>query len=194
MYYFGTNLSGSKGHYLNTLNGHNMTSQHPDVYRSLPFNPEIFPTNGDCKARGDVMFYGQDGYTICAIDGSIIDTRPGSKCVFFIKESLSPKELFDKIIAIPIGKKIIESLPFKVKWGWDTLMELSNVDPKRDKLERELTSLLNKECLENESDTPDFVLAKYLLNCLASYNAAVKSRDKYWGVKMSIEHGAIKTK
>jgi hypothetical protein len=57
---------------------------------------------------------------------------------------------------------------------------------KESELQEELRSLLNRHCQENESDTSDFILAEYLLDCLKSYNKAVKRRDKWWGVKMSI--------
>jgi len=44
-------------------------------------------------------------------------------------------------------------------------------------LEREITSVLNKHSVENESDTPDFILAEYLCGCLRLYNEAIKQRD-----------------
>jgi len=50
--------------------------------------------------------------------------------------------------------------------------------------ERELESLLNSYSKENESDTPDFMLAEYLKNCLESYTIAVTKRDKWFGVNM----------
>jgi len=39
----------------------------------------------------------------------------------------------------------------------------------------ELTSLLNRTSQENFSDTPDFVLAEYLINCLHAYELATKT-------------------
>lgn len=47
--------------------------------------------------------------------------------------------------------------------------------------ERELTSLLNCQCLENESNTPDFVLAKFLVDSLASFNNAIRRREAWYG-------------
>jgi hypothetical protein len=41
----------------------------------------------------------------------------------------------------------------------------------------ELTALLNRHSAENGSNTPDFILALYLLNCLDAYNKAVSQRD-----------------
>lgn len=47
--------------------------------------------------------------------------------------------------------------------------------------ERELTSLLNRFCKENDSNTPDFILAEYIQHCLGAYNRAVTAREKWYG-------------
>ena len=44
----------------------------------------------------------------------------------------------------------------------------------------ELTALLNKYSLENESDTPDFLLAQYVFHCLEIYATITKQRDKWF--------------
>lgn len=46
---------------------------------------------------------------------------------------------------------------------------------------QELTDLLNKYSQENGSDTPDFILAKYLFNCLGSFDTAVTEREDWYG-------------
>ena len=46
--------------------------------------------------------------------------------------------------------------------------------------EEELTDLINKYSQENQSDTPDFILANYVKNCLAAFTLAVKARDKWY--------------
>lgn len=43
--------------------------------------------------------------------------------------------------------------------------------------EKELAILINKYSKENESDTPDFILARYLKDCLANYTETVRSLD-----------------
>ncbi len=43
----------------------------------------------------------------------------------------------------------------------------------------ELESLLNKYSKENESDTPDFVLAGFLSGCLAAFNGSTVLRDQW---------------
>jgi hypothetical protein len=45
----------------------------------------------------------------------------------------------------------------------------------------QLEELINRECLENGSDTPDFILAQYLFDCLVAYDRALQSRTKWYG-------------
>lgn len=53
---------------------------------------------------------------------------------------------------------------------------------------KDLEGLLNKYSQENDSDTPDFILAKYLRKCLDAYNETVTARDKWFDVNMWSEH------
>ena len=48
------------------------------------------------------------------------------------------------------------------------------------KFRQELSNLINKYSAENGSDTPDFVLARYLQNCIKNFDAAVKERDEWY--------------
>ena len=48
-------------------------------------------------------------------------------------------------------------------------------------IEQELATLLNRHSLENGSDTPDFLLAQYLVGCLAAYNSTVAAREVWYG-------------
>lgn len=47
--------------------------------------------------------------------------------------------------------------------------------------EEELKQLINKYCMENTSNTPDFILAQYLTDSLAAFNAAVQKRERWYG-------------
>jgi len=51
--------------------------------------------------------------------------------------------------------------------------------------EKELRALLNKHSKESGSNTPDYVLADYLMGCLDAFNTAMTARDSFYGV----EHG-----
>jgi len=46
---------------------------------------------------------------------------------------------------------------------------------------KELEQLVNKYSKENGSDTPDFILARYLENVLDNFDAAVKEREEWYG-------------
>jgi hypothetical protein len=45
----------------------------------------------------------------------------------------------------------------------------------------ELRDLLNRHSMENGSDTPDFILAQYLTDCLLAWNRATKRREDWCG-------------
>lgn len=45
----------------------------------------------------------------------------------------------------------------------------------------ELTAVINRYSMENGSDTPDFLLAAYLAECLTAYDKAVSAREKWYG-------------
>lgn len=48
-------------------------------------------------------------------------------------------------------------------------------------LEQELSDLLNRHSVEHHSNTPDFILARYLLACLGVWNTAVQRREAWYG-------------
>ena len=54
---------------------------------------------------------------------------------------------------------------------------------RKHEFKKELESLINKYSLENESDTPDFILADYLIRCLEAFNISHKSVDKWFDIK-----------
>ena len=52
---------------------------------------------------------------------------------------------------------------------------------KTDNFEKELSILINIYSKENGSNTPDFILAEYLTNCLETFDNIVKLREKWFG-------------
>lgn len=48
-------------------------------------------------------------------------------------------------------------------------------------LKKEITAVLNRYGQEGASNTPDFILAQYLLGCLAAFNTAVQQRETWYG-------------
>jgi hypothetical protein len=52
--------------------------------------------------------------------------------------------------------------------------------------EKELTNLINRHSLENASNTPDHILAAYVMSCLGAFNASSLAREKWYGTSLSI--------
>ena len=50
----------------------------------------------------------------------------------------------------------------------------------------ELEKLINRHSMENRSNTPDYILAEYLGNCLYNFNDTVVKRAKWYGRMDSI--------
>ena len=46
--------------------------------------------------------------------------------------------------------------------------------------QEEIRWVINKCAKENDSDTPDFILAQYLIDCINAYAKAVRSRDNHF--------------
>ena len=46
---------------------------------------------------------------------------------------------------------------------------------------KELESLINRHSKENGCDTPDFILADFLSDCLNSFDQAVNRREAWYG-------------
>ncbi len=57
---------------------------------------------------------------------------------------------------------------------------LRTVEPARS-LENDLAGVLNHYSQENMSNTPDFILAQFLLGCLATWNDTVIRREEWYG-------------
>ncbi len=111
MFYFGTNLN-TAGHYFFYLHDQQLkrTQLH---FRDIPFNPEDILQSA---RNGDVQYFHIADYSVCGIVGSCVDPRLGCKSVFFVKEKLTNEQLKERILSIPIAKRIIEQMPFKVRW------------------------------------------------------------------------------
>ncbi len=48
---------------------------------------------------------------------------------------------------------------------------------------KEIESVINRYSKENGSNTPDFILAEYLLNCLKNFDTATNLRENWYGHK-----------
>ena len=48
---------------------------------------------------------------------------------------------------------------------------------------KDLERLINSHCKENVSNTPDFILAMFLNDCLTAFNTATQGRDMWYKFK-----------
>jgi hypothetical protein len=119
LHYFGTRLD-DYGHYFWHLDGESIYNRDLN-FKDFPFDPESMPRRmkGELIRKGDVKFYHEGGYSICAIEGSCKDHRGGTKSVFFVKEDITNTELINRILSTPIAKRIIDAMPFQVRWTFD---------------------------------------------------------------------------
>lgn len=51
----------------------------------------------------------------------------------------------------------------------------------KEEFKKELERLINKYSMENGSNTPDFIIADYLVGCLDAYDTTVNAREKWYG-------------
>lgn len=50
----------------------------------------------------------------------------------------------------------------------------------KDAFNVELCQLINRHCVENGSDTPDFILRDYLVACLHAFESAMRHRRSWY--------------
>ena len=55
-----------------------------------------------------------------------------------------------------------------------------------DSLRLAIEQAINRYSAENGSNTPDYILAQFLLQCLAAFDAATVERDRWHGVNSGI--------
>lgn len=111
--YFGTSLTVA-GHYFWELDGVDMRRS-KIYFGDLPFNPEdLVPVT---RTKGEIeTFRFEGGYAVLAIAGSCKDTRLGTKSVFWLIGDYSDAMLKKRIQGCPAAMKIINQMPFEVKW------------------------------------------------------------------------------
>ncbi len=116
IHYFGTELTNA-GHYFWELEGDGFYRSRIR-FENIPFNPEGMPVapKGEGIKNGTVKFYHLANYSICAIQGSPKDTRPGSKSIFFWDKEIDEQSMIGIIKKTPIAMKIINQMPFNVEY------------------------------------------------------------------------------
>ena len=71
---------------------------------------------------------------------------------------------------------------------WSNKIEQLTKGKKKDenRLEKKLEELINSECRENDSNTPDFILSKFMTRCLCAFELANNKREVWFGVHLDI--------
>ena len=78
---------------------------------------------------------------------------------------------------------------------FNELLPPNHIDTKHTTpFEKGLEELINSHSMENDSNTPDFILAEYLQECLDSFNNTTNKRDKWNGAKLKPESTQAKEK
>lgn len=54
-----------------------------------------------------------------------------------------------------------------------------------DRFRKDLENLINQHSKENGSNTPDFLLAQYLCDCLKAFDRAVNNREHFYSRPMA---------
>lgn len=67
--------------------------------------------------------------------------------------------------------------------GYCNITEDPAVVPTKEKFRNELEVLLNRHCMENGSNTPDFQLADYLIMCLDALDVTINKRTAWYAPK-----------
>lgn len=107
----------------------------------------------------------------------------------------TPKELSEAVRSGDDVERITEAFTARMKQGWDAGRGIVPVcrdfaqaivaerDAKSEPTETprdfraDLSALINSHSLENTSDTPDFILAAFLCQCLAAWEYGIESRE-----------------
>ncbi len=64
-----------------------------------------------------------------------------------------------------------------------THVESEKVEQDYSEFRKQLEHDINRHCMENGSDTPDFMLADYLVGCLELFDKTIAAREKWYGRK-----------
>lgn len=85
------------------------------------------------------------------------------------------------------GSVVVKPLGEWVAYFW----QQPALDEKPQTFESELESLINRYSKENDSNTPDFILAEYLTDCLATWTKTTKAREKWYGKELKINNDSL---
>ena len=56
----------------------------------------------------------------------------------------------------------------------------------RENMQRTIEHAINRSCGENDSNTPDFILAQFLMDCFDAFTLCSQSREQWFGKAFKI--------
>lgn len=83
----------------------------------------------------------------------------------------SEEETMGNKMTLAKDLSIVEAVP---------LEQVESTAKNRTGLRKKLELIINFHSQENESDTPDFILADYLIDCLNAFDKATKRRTEWY--------------
>lgn len=63
------------------------------------------------------------------------------------------------------------------------MKDTTEAPPRLTEFRLEIERTINRYSMENESNTPDWILAVFLCRALESFDEAINARDKWYGIK-----------
>ena len=67
------------------------------------------------------------------------------------------------------------------------MTELQEPTPEQKTLGQDVAAVLNRHIQENRSDTPDFILADFMVDCLRAFECAIYERERWYGRSLPSE-------
>ena len=150
----------------------------------------------DAIKKGDVWFEGPKENAFLEINVMKIKTlegnmqaQPGDFIIKGIKGEIYPckPEIFEATYNIVEHVEIPPKLPFgnndAPTHPYPESKERMTCAPA---LKRQLADAINRYCVENDSNTPDFILAEFIVDCLDAFSKASRSRENWFGKALRI--------
>ena len=131
---------------------------------------------------------------LCSCEIEKLAEKTSDKMIEIVKKQmkLSPEEILkiktkntvNIVEGSSLYKAVISAMRYYAKQEVEAGQQETIVMPHQylDKLfQDELEELINRYCQENESNTPDFILAEYMKKCLDAFNESVHRREAWYG-------------
>jgi hypothetical protein len=160
--------------------------------------PRVHPDicNHPTTARCGSFSADGTGHEECAQCGHVFrDTRKKRR----LDGSLTAAEAMGVALSIPMGRttmgecqsvapgvlRHLEAMGWELKPINRVPIEQQKPEPSepRRPLRESIASAINRSSVENCSNTPDFILAAFLTQCLEAFERASNAREKWYGVR-----------